>query len=207
MLTHAQIWRAVDRLAERHGLTASALAKRAGLDATTFNRSKREAPDGRPRWPSTESIAKILAATGASLDDFMHLVQSPRGGRALPLIRFARAGDGTLFDEAGLPVGGGWEEAIFPDIDDAHAYALEIAGDAMMPLYRDGDIVVVSPAAAVRRGDRVIVRTRRGEVLAREMKRRTARTLELRPLTPGHPDQIIPEADIAWVARVMWASQ
>ncbi|MCB4770639.1 helix-turn-helix transcriptional regulator [Ancylobacter sp. Lp-2] len=215
MLTHAQIWRAVDRLAERHGLTASALAKRAGLDATTFNRSKREAPDGRPRWPSTESIAKILVATGASLDDFMELVQSPRGGpshpasvgRSLPLIGFSRAGDGAFFDAAGLPVGSGWEEAIFPDIDDAHAYALEIAGDAMMPLYRDGDIVVVSPAAAVRRGDRVIVRTRRGEVLAREMKRRTARTLELRPLSPGLPDQIIPEADIAWVARVLWASQ
>ena len=207
MLTHAQIWRAVDLLAQRHGLTASALAKRAGLDATTFNRSKREASDGRPRWPSTESIAKILHATSTDLDDFMHLVQRPRSGRPIRLIGFAQAGNGAFFDEAGLPAGSGWDEAAFPDIDDEHAYALEIAGDAMMPLYRDGDIVVVSPAAAIRRGDRVIVRTRRGEVLAKELKRRTARTLELRSLTPGHPDQIIPEADIASIARVLWASQ
>jgi phage repressor protein C with HTH and peptisase S24 domain len=41
MLTHAQIWSALDRLAERKGISASALAKRAGLDPTTFNRSKR----------------------------------------------------------------------------------------------------------------------------------------------------------------------
>ncbi|MBS7542295.1 S24 family peptidase [Ancylobacter oerskovii] len=208
MLTHAQIWRAVDRLAERHGLTASALAKRAGLDATTFNRSKREAPDGRPRWPSTESIAKILDATRTSIDDFMHLVQSPQGGRRIPLIRLAQAGNGAFFDEAGLPViGGGWEETFFPDLAEDHAYALEIAGDAFTPLYRDGDIVIVSPTAAVRRGDRVIVRTRRGEVIAKELKRRTARTLELRSLAPGLPDQIVPTADIASVARVLWASQ
>ena len=207
MLTHAQIWRAVDRLAERHSLTASALAKRAGLDATTFNRSKREAPDGRPRWPSTESIAKILAATGASLDDFMQLVQSQRGGRPIPIIGFAQAGNGGFFDDAGFPVGSGWEEVIFPDIGDEHAYALEIAGDSMMPLYRDGDIVVVSPAAPVRRGDRVIVKTREGEVLAKELKRRTAKTLELRSLNPDHADRTIAEDDIAWIARVLWASQ
>ena len=63
MLTHDQIWNALDRLAERAGLSASALAKRAGLDPTTFNKSKRITPDGRERWPSTESVAKALAAT------------------------------------------------------------------------------------------------------------------------------------------------
>ena len=33
MLTHAQVWTAIDRLAERYALSASGLAKRAGLDA------------------------------------------------------------------------------------------------------------------------------------------------------------------------------
>ncbi|MCS0495460.1 helix-turn-helix transcriptional regulator [Ancylobacter mangrovi] len=208
MLTHAQIWRAIDRLAERHGLSVSALAKRAGLDATTFNRSKREQTDGRPRWPSTESVAKILAATGTSLDDFMQLVAGVRmGGRPVPLIGFAQAGAGGYFDDAGFPVGGFWDEIVFPDIGDDHAYALEIAGDSMMPLYRDGDVVVVSPSAPIRRGDRVIVKTREGEVMAKELKRRTARTIELRSLNPEHPDRMLHDREIAWIARVLWASQ
>ncbi|MBS9476707.1 S24 family peptidase [Ancylobacter radicis] len=208
MLTHAQIWRAVDRLAERQGLSASALAKRAGLDATTFNRSKRTTADGHLRWPSTESIAKILAATATSLDDFMGLIEGgATGRRAIPLIGFAQAGAGGFFDDAGFPVGGAWDEIAFPNVADEHAYALEIAGDSMLPLYRDGDVVVVSPAAPVRRGDRVIVKTREGEVLAKELKRRTARTLELRSLNPEHPDRSFTEGEIAWVARVLWASQ
>ncbi|WP_254488820.1 hypothetical protein, partial [Salmonella enterica] len=66
MLTHAQIWNALDLLAERNGLTASALAKKAGLDATTFNKSKRITNEGRERWPSTESVSKALKATGVS---------------------------------------------------------------------------------------------------------------------------------------------
>lgn len=208
MLTHAQIWRAVDRLAERLGLSPSALARRAGLDATTFNRSKREAADGRPRWPSTESIAKILAATDTSLDDFMALLDSGDGGRrAIPLIGFAQAGGGGYFDDAGFPVGGAWDEIEFPNVGDEHAYALEIAGESMLPLYRDGDIVVVSPAAPIRRGDRVVVKTREGEVLAKELKRRTARTVELRSLNPEHPDRLLQDTEIAWIARVLWASQ
>ncbi|CAA0113755.1 LexA repressor [Starkeya nomas] len=208
MLTHAQIWRAVDRLAEQHGLSVSALAKRAGLDATTFNRSKREAPDGRARWPSTESIAKILAATGTGLDDFMALIDGTgTARRSIPLIGFAQAGGGGYFDDAGFPVGGSWDEIVFPNVGDEHAYALEIAGDSMLPLYRDGDVVVVSPAAPVRRGDRVVVKTREGEVLAKELKRRTARTVELRSLNPEHPDRLLQEGEIAWIARVLWASQ
>ncbi|QIB34456.1 S24 family peptidase [Ancylobacter pratisalsi] len=208
MLTHAQIWRAIDRLAQRHGMSVSALAKRAGLDATTFNRSKREQADGRPRWPSTESVAKILAATSTNLDDFMEMVDGTRAtGRPVPLIGFAQAGAGGYFDDAGFPVGGFWDEIVFPDIGDNHAYALEIAGDSMMPLYRDGDVVVVSPAAPVRRGDRIIVKTREGEVMAKELKRRTARTIELRSLNPEHPDRVLEDRDIAWIARVLWASQ
>lgn len=210
ILSHAQIWAALDALAERHGLTPSALARRAGLDPTTFNKSKRETASGRQRWPSTESIAKVLQATGASLDEFMALVSANSGEsrrHTRPLIGLAQAGEGGFFDDAGFAIGAGWDEIdVLADADE-HSYALEISGDSMAPLYRDGTIVIVSPAAPVRRGDRVVVKTTSGEIMAKELKRQTARTLELRSINPAYPDRVIPREEVSWIARILWASQ
>jgi len=210
MLTHRQIWNGVDRLAARHGLSASGLARAAGLDPTTFNRSKRTSANGdRPRWPSTESLAKALGAVGASFEDFAGLAagRAGAGGRVVPLIGFAQAGDQGYFDDAGFPVGGGWEGVRFPGVADDNAYALEISGDSMTPVYRDGDRIVVSPEAQPRRGDRVVVKTLEGEVMVKELGRRTADTVELVSLNPDYPDRVLRAADIDWIARVVWASQ
>src|SRR6516165_10545655 len=105
LLTHEQIWTALDRLAARAALSPSGLAKRAGLDPTTFNKSKRITADGRARWPSTESIAKSLAATGATLEQFVALIsdETRPGGDAVPLISFADAGAVGRFDDNGFP--------------------------------------------------------------------------------------------------------
>src|SRR6202790_5082216 len=103
-LTHEQIWTALDRLAERAGLSPSGLAKRAGLDPTTFNKSKRVTPDGRERWPSTESVAKALAATHSSIDTFVQLIgDGARAARSVPLLGFAQVGSGGFFDDGGFP--------------------------------------------------------------------------------------------------------
>jgi phage repressor protein C with HTH and peptisase S24 domain len=209
MLTHAQIWTALDRLASRSGLSASGLAKRAGLDPTTFNRSKRITPDGRARWPSTESIAKALAATGTNVDTFVELItdKSHRPSHAVPVIGFAEAGAGGFFDDAGFPSGTGWDEIPFPAVNDEHAYALEISGDSMLPLFRDGDIIIVSPSSPIRRGDRVVVKTKEGEVMAKELKRRTAKTIELKSLNLEHGERVFAVPDVLWISRIVWASQ
>jgi phage repressor protein C with HTH and peptisase S24 domain len=209
MLTHAQIWSAIDGLAKRSGLSPSGLAKRAGLDPTTFNKSKRITPDGRARWPSTESVAKSLAATGASIDQFVALIsESARPpAEAVPLIGFAEAGAGGYFDDGGFPAGKGWDEIPFPAVDDEHLYALEISGESMHPAYRDGTVIIVSPAAPIRRGDRVVVKTRDGEVMAKELKRKTAKSLELKSLNPEHTDRMLASEEVLWVARIVWASQ
>ncbi len=116
MLTHSQIWRAIDALAARHGMSPSGLAKLAGLDPTTFNKSKRGAANGKLRWPSTESLSKVLAATGAGLDEFIALVaeKSMVRARMVPLIGMAQAGTSGYFDDAGFPAGSGWEDIAFP---------------------------------------------------------------------------------------------
>jgi phage repressor protein C with HTH and peptisase S24 domain len=209
MLTHAQVWSAIDRLAARAGLSASGLARRAGLDPTTFNKSKRITPQGRARWPSTESIAKALTATGTPFDAFVDLIEPGSGtaARAVPLLGFAQAGAGGYFDDGGFPAGEGWDEIAFPALGDEHAYALEVSGQSMEPAYRHGDVIVVSPSAPIRRGDRVVVRTRDGEVMAKELKRRTAKAIELKSLNAQHPDHTLAAAEVLWIARIVWASQ
>ena len=209
MLTHAQIWSAIDRLAARAGLSASGLAKKSGLDPTTFNKSKRITPDGRARWPSTESVAKALAATATNVETFISLISDTARVPAqnVPLIGFAEAGAGGYFDDGGFPVGKGWDEIAFPSVNDEHAYALEISGDSMQPAYRKGDVIVVSPAAPTRRGDRVVVKTKSGEVLVKQLTRKTSKTIELQSLNSNHPDRTLPTSDVLWIARIVWASQ
>jgi phage repressor protein C with HTH and peptisase S24 domain len=209
MLTHTQVWSAIDRLAERAGLSASGLARRAGLDPTTFNRSKRMTAQGRARWPSTESIAKALTATGTPFEVFVALVAPIDGARgpAVPLIGFAEAGNGGYFDDGGFPTGDGWDQIAFPSLNDEHAYALQISGQSMEPAYRDGDVIVVSPAAPIRRGDRVVARTRDGEVMATELKRRTPKSIELKSLNAKQADRTLASTDVLWIARILWVSQ
>jgi phage repressor protein C with HTH and peptisase S24 domain len=212
MLSHEKVWAAIDALAARHSLSASGLARRAGLDSTAFNKSKRSSADGRPRWPSTESLAKIMEATGASLGDLLALVEggaiAPRARSSVPLIGFAQAGAGGFFDDGGFPVGQGWDEIGLPATGAGeNAYALQVQGDSMLPLYRDGDILIVEPGARMRRGDRIVAKTVTGEVMAKILANRTAQHVELVSLNPAHPDRMIPAAEIVWLARIVWASQ
>jgi phage repressor protein C with HTH and peptisase S24 domain len=221
MLSHGQIWSAIDGLAERHDLTPSGLARRAGLDPTSFNKSKRLSSDGRLRWPSTESIAKVLEATGASMEQFMSFLR-PEGGNggmpegalpaqagSIPLLGFAQAGAGGFFDDSGFPAGQGWDVVEFPaaPAQKAGVYALEVQGESMMPLYRDGDVLIVEPGAQVRRNDRVVVKTREGEVMAKVLLRQSPRSIELLSLNPEHPNRNLELSDVEWIARIIWASQ
>lgn len=219
-LSHRGIWQAIDTLAERHRMSASGLARRAGLDPTSFNKSKRLGPDGRERWPSTESISKVLDATGASLDEFMgYLAQAnaaaiPDGSflpqmSSIPLLGFAQAGAGGFFDDGGFPAGQGWDVVEFPAAVSKHTsvYALEVQGDSMMPLYRDGDRLIVEPGAQIRKGDRVVLKSREGEVMAKVLARQSARSIELSSLNPEHPNRSFAVEDVEWIARIIWASQ
>jgi phage repressor protein C with HTH and peptisase S24 domain len=221
MLSHERVWAAIDALAERYSLSVSGLAKRAGLDSTAFNKSKRQSADGRLRWPSTESLAKIIEATGASLDEFLALVEgnaagSQEGrpvrrpsarGASVPLLGFARAGAGGFFEDAGFPEGQGLDLIELPAQAGENSYALKVRGDSMLPLYRDGDVLIVEPHASVRKGDRVVVRTGAGEVMAKVLERHTAKSISLLSLNPDHPNRDIPTAEVEWIARIVWASQ
>ena len=209
-LSHSHIWAAIDALASRLNTTPSGLARLAGLDSTSFNKSKRLSAENppRPRWPSTESLAKLLEATGMRFSEFAHLAEGDDGGQGIPLIGFAQAGSDGYFDDSGFPLGQGWDEVSFPGAGKG-LYALEISGDSMMPVYRDGDRIVVSPSASasLRRGDRVVVKTHAGEVMAKQLGRMTAQRIELKSFNPAFEDRGFALSEIAFVHRIIWASQ
>lgn len=209
-LSHSQLWKAIDSLARHEGLSVSALARRAGLDATSFNPSKRFGPGEppRPRWPSTESLTRILAATGLSLGEFAALardgVERPA---AVPLLGMAQAGQDGYFDDAGLPVGDGWDQTDLPRPKDS-LLSLRIVGDSMDPLYREGDRIIVDrEATEVRKGDRVVVRTTGGETLAKEIGALTAQVVTLASVNPAYGARTLARNEIVWMGRILWVSQ
>jgi phage repressor protein C with HTH and peptisase S24 domain len=215
-MRHDDIWRAIDTLAAEHGLSPSGLARKAGLDPTSFNLSKRRTGEGKSRWPSTESLAKVLQATGARLEDFTALVmgaralpegRQQRGRSKIPLIDMAQASRTGLFDDGGYPAGACWEQTEMPATGDANAYALSIAGDSTEPVYREGDIILVSPAAPVRVRDRVVARAADGTVMVKRLAQRTATRIELASLNPADPDQRFATEEISWMHRIIWAKQ
>lgn len=209
-LSHAQLWKAIDGLARHEGLSVSALAKRAGLDATSFNPSKRFGPGepARPRWPSTESLTRILTATGLSLGEFAALARdAAERPSTVPMLGMAQAGQDGFFDDAGLPVGDGWEQTDLPRPKDS-LLSLRIVGDSMAPLYREGDRVIVDrEATEVRKGDRVAVRTTGGETLAKEVGALTAKAVTLASVNPAYGPRIVARRDIVWMGRILWVSQ
>ena len=211
MLTHAQLWTALDRLAARAGLSPSGLAKAAGLDPTSFNKSKRITRLGRERWPSTESVAKALAATNTGIEIFVQLIgeTGETVSQGLPLVGYTQVespGAGK-FDDAGIPVGKSWGELAFPALDDENAYAIAVSGNALAGAYRDGTVLIVSPNASIRRGDRVVVKIKDGTVTVAELKRRTSKLVELRSIEVEPSDRTVALRDVLWMQRIIWASQ
>ena len=208
MLSHGEIWGAIDRLALKLSISPSRLARDAGLDATSFNKSKRITPAGKPRWPSTESISKVLKTVNMDFEDFACMAKNKgASGPAIPVIGLAQAGDEGFFDDAGFPCGGSWEDVRVPGELDENVYALEIAGDSMDPVLRAGDKVLVAPNATVRRGDRVVVKTTEGEVMAKELRKLTDSRIELASLNPDYEDRALSRKDVQWIGRIIWVSQ
>lgn len=212
MLTHKDVWTGIEQLAARHGLSASGLARRAGLDPTTFNKSKRMTGEGKARWPSTESLAKILEATHTSMAEFVTLMHGPNAAAMVPGPRLRAiawsglAGEGVL-DAAGFPQGKAWDEVELQLTDDPQAYAVELDRDLAPPVLRVGDVLIVSPSSSIRRNDRVLMRQRSGALELGILVRRTAQRVTFGDLLGQAGERVLAPGEIAWMARIIWLSQ
>lgn len=206
-MQHGDIWRGIDLLARRHGLTPSGLARRAGLDATAFNKSKRLPKDGRPRWPSTESLARVLAAVETDFDEFAALV-SGRRSVSLPLV--AQEALNHTDDAQHLEMADDASELVQLPSSSASdtCFVVELTSDAFAPAYQIRDRLIVALDAQVRAGDRVLAKPRGEAAVIGELEAGpgTGDQLTLRPMT-AHAIQPIEFADLEWTARILWASQ
>lgn len=201
MFTHDQIWMAIDRLAESRGFSPSGLARQSGLDPTAFNRSKRISPNGKPRWPSTESISKILAVTSSTMTDLFSLMDggSDGGLQIVPLLTHADLRAGRIAsDKAGV-------FSISLDAGDS-AFAVRIDDDHFHPLFRAGSVIIADRDLKMKANDRILLFSSKdglkGGILQSAQKR------NLTVLLPGDSfrEVVFAESDVEWTARILWAS-
>ncbi len=215
--THEWIWTAIDTLASRRGLAPSGLAKLAGLDPTTFNRSKRFTPEGRPRWPSTESIAKVLEATGTPLDEFAmlelgtsatsHAATSAKSLEAVPLVGEVRdAAIGGLSSSSLLDFAGRRQLRRSTNVRCAQ-FAFSVADGSLEPAYSQGNTLIASIAEMAKSGDRVVVQPLTGRAVPGLLLRSTRSKIELADFRPGRDALELSRADVRWIARIIWARQ
>ena len=223
---HESVWGAIDALAdaasaESIGARQEGRPRRHRLQSVQAPRPR---PDKRPRWPSTELIAKMLAATGETLENFVGLARgkepsrsrahqigrhdwrdflagaAPRicAGRRRRLLRRRRFSAGT---------------GLGRDRTSRLRRRIRLCAQShgrvrCCRFYRDGDVIIVSPTARVRRGDRVVVKThrRRGDGEGPETPERHGAGACLVQSEPCRRASS-PARDVDWVARILWASQ
>ncbi len=206
-MQHGDIWRGIDLLARTHGLSTSGLARLAGLDATAFNKSKRLPKDGRPRWPSTESISRALEAVGADFGEFADLVTG-QCGTTVPLFRYADADLSGAFDASGMPARDGFERVRIPSDEDGKAwFIIEIGAVELDRTYRSGDRLIVSRLAPLRPKDRVLIKPVSGDLITGLLVRNSDTHIELTAPADRASNRTLEWTGCDWIARILWVSQ
>ncbi|MGD9806874.1 MAG: S24 family peptidase [Hyphomicrobiaceae bacterium] len=215
-LTHEWIWNAIDTLASRSGLTPSGLARLAGLDPTAFNRSKRLTAEGRPRWPSTESIAKVLEATGTALDEFATLefetslqiaddeteIGEIAGVRIVAEIRGAIVLDWEPVSTQAVAVNGNITLA-----PSRRRFAVTVSDSSLEPAYSAGNVLIVSEATEPRAGDRVLVKPSGMPVSPQLLLATSVTHVELGSFTDINKRVSVQRCDLDWMARIVLVRQ
>ncbi|MTI18794.1 helix-turn-helix transcriptional regulator [Rhodobacteraceae bacterium RKSG542] len=214
MLSHEAIWQGIDEVARRNQLSPSGLAKLAGLDTTSFNKSKRITADGRKRWPSTESLSKVLDVTGTTLAQFLGLCSQPEaetaptsGSLAVPCISSQDITDIKTQGTANITIVNTASYIAFPVKHAEKYFAVEVYGNNFEPYYADGQILIVSQDTSLRRGDKVIFKRQGRDPLLRVFLSEKLGAYTFRGLQSCDPPLEIETSQLEWALRVRWASQ
>ncbi len=130
--------------------------------------------------------------------------------RPVPVINRVAAGYPQEFTDLGYPVGVADEYVAGPaELVDPHAFALRVIGDSMVPRYREGDVVIFSPAAAVESGADCFVRFAveaargGGESTFKRVFFDAEDQVRLQPLNERYAPTVVAPSDIEGIFRAV----
>lgn len=181
------------RALQKSGMSASK------LDATIREKRGRggtlvkDILSGKSKNPTLESIRDIADALGTNADEFL-------GGDGVPVVGFVGAGGEVAFHDDFEKGDGLYRVDQLPDMP-MGMIGLEVRGDSMLPLFRDGYVAFVR-----RNWDRVesealldwaVARLADGRVLLKQIRRSAQ---------PGRYDLLSLNADPIEAVELQWAT-
>lgn len=125
-------------------------------------------------------------------------------GRLVPVINKVSAGYPSDFNDLDYPVGIADDYIRCPDMHDPNAFAVRVVGDSMEPKFREGDIVIFSPASEVHNGDDCFVRfAMPHETMFKRVFFEKGGQVRLQPRNDKYPPQIIKGREINGLYRAI----
>lgn len=208
---------------EQAGRRLASLLRDQGIDALHRSGELRRLVDrltAAPGAPGTPAVpgGPAAAPTRRPATPGAPVPVTPWGGigaprtlpMQVPLINKVAAGYPTEFTDLAYPARVADEYVSVPDLSDADAFAARVVGDSMEPAYREGDIVVFSPAAPTHHGSDCFVRFERDDQTTfkrvffepppdEQAQPASAATLRLRlqPLNPKYAPRTVDREEIA----------
>ncbi len=207
-MDYDQLWHAIDKIAQQNGLSLSGLAKKSGLDATTFNKSKRTRPDGKKRWPSFDSVNKILDTCHLNLADFYYLAENkihPASYLSLPYILLSSLKNPKKFSPQNIDTRN-WQTANLPFVTE-NTYAIDLDSTKFEPIYHFGAKLVVEKFSRIKKHDRVILLLSSGDALILEFVGCDDDVVTLQSINAPHERIKYNRSDIKLLNKIIWASQ
>jgi len=105
--------------------------------------------------PDAKQLDVLLAESELDIEEGG---PSLAAGRLVPVINKVAAGYPSDFNDLDYPAGIADDYVRCPDLHDPNAFAVCVVGDSMEPKFREGDIVIFSPAVEVHNGDDCFIR-------------------------------------------------
>ena len=128
---------------------------------------------------------------------------------SVPVINRVSAGYPQDFTDLNYPKGVADDYVGCPDLQgDKDAFAARVHGDSMTPKYRQGDIVIFSPAAAPKSGDDCFVRFADGHTTFKrvffESDPKGHAVIRLQPRNEKYRPQVIPSTDVSGLYKALF---
>lgn len=194
-------------LAEEHG-GLQGLADLTDTDAKYLSQVKNlwRRPNGAVSSMGADVARRIeekLSKPYGWMDVVHHVVAEPLANYAPhpPVVGTVQLGDDGYWHELEYPVGHGEGFVRYPT-KDANTYALRVKGDSMRPRIKPGEFVVIEPNAAFGPGDEVMVQTKDGRSMIKQLGSRRDGLIELLSVNEDHKPITLEEKDVEKIHHV-----